>query len=111
MINKDDFFAKETYDLIEFEVEELKDTIYLKQWSEAIKKKLSKDIKKYDDITGEILMFVYSVCDDRGNIIFAETDIPNLEKMNGMIFKKVADKVLKINGLSEEEQETDEKNS
>lgn len=41
-----------------------------------------------------------SICDEHGKLLFVDSDIPKLEERDSLACKKVAEKILEINSIS-----------
>lgn len=109
-LNKADFFTLKT--VIEtLEVPELGGSIGIKSMTASEREGLERKMQSELDKNGiRATVFVYSVCDLEGNLLFTEEDLEAIKGLPSNVVSKVFDVSNKLNALSPEAVEEAVKN-
>lgn len=59
---------------------------------------LQKSPANAEDLYPKIV--VWSLCNQDGDLVFSDSDLPNLKKKNGAVIQRIGDLALKFNGLA-----------
>ena len=109
VLNKADFF-KLKIKVEKVSIPSLGD-VYVKEMKVSDQTAYAKAMKVdgvEDNLTA--LLFIYSVCDAEGNLLFTEDDIEAINGLPVSITGTVSDKIMSINGLSPNAVEVEAKN-
>lgn len=91
---------------------ELGGIVYIKQQTAGEREALERLMKEQVDKNGvRAAAFVTSVCDEAGNLLFDESDIEDVKKLQSKVVVKVFNKANELNGIGDDAVDTAEKNS
>lgn len=108
-LNKADFFLLKTK-VVPLEVDDL-GTIYIKSMTAGEREGLEKKMKDEIGKNGvRALVFVYSVCEEDGSLVFGEEDLESVKGLPSSVVIPVFDKSNELNKLSPDATEVAAKN-
>lgn len=108
-LSKADFFLLKTK-VVPLEVAEL-GTVYIKSMTASEREGLEKKMQKELEDNGiRATVFIYSVCEEDGSLVFGEEDLDAVKGLPASIVTAVFDKSNALNKLSPEETEEAAKN-
>ena len=109
-LNKSDFFLLKTVVEI-IEIPELGGSIGIKSMTASEREGLERKMQSELDNNGiRATVFVYSVCDEAGSLLFTEDDLEAVKGLPSAVVTKVFDVSNRINGLSPDSVEEAAKN-
>lgn len=114
MLNKESILAANDLTTETVNVPEWQGEIKIRSWTGAEREQFEKSVNVIDgkvkssDVLSRIA--VLSICDDDGKRIFTDADIPALSKKSAAALERIADKAVKLNGLTESDIEELAKN-
>lgn len=122
MINRADLLQKiqeARLQMSSVEVKEWKSTIHVREMSAEEKDDFETKIVTYDadgnrtiykDLNYRAMLVRCTVCDEDGNLLFTDDDVPMLAKQSARVLDKIITKASKLNKMSEEDKKELTKN-
>ena len=108
-LNKADFFQLKTK-VEPLEVDDL-GTVYIKSMTASEREGLEKQMQKEKENNGiRATVFIYSVCEEDGSLVFDESDLEAVKGLPSAIVSKVFDFSSDLNALQPEAKEGAAKN-
>lgn len=109
VLTKADFFKLKTK-VVPLEVEEL-GTVYIKSMTASEREGLEKKMQTELDNNGiRATVFIYSICEEDGTLVFSEEDLEQVKCLPSNIVSTVFDKSNDLNKLTPETTEAAAKN-
>lgn len=109
VLSKADFFQLKTK-VVPLEVDDL-GTVYIKSMTASEREGLEKKMQKEIDNNGiRATVFIYSVCEEDGSLVFDESDLEAVKDLPSAIVATVFDKSNDLNKLNPESKEEAAKN-
>lgn len=109
VLSKADFFLLKTK-VVPLDVEEL-GTIYIKSMTASEREGLEKKMQVEIDKNGiRATVFIYSVCEEDGSLVFSDEDLESVKALPSAIVTAVFDKSNELNKLSPDAKEEAVKN-
>jgi hypothetical protein len=97
--------------LEEIYVKEWKASVYLKPINVEERIKWENSLKPEDPSFSVLNLLIYSICDDKGNLLFSESDIPTLRGKNASVIVRLFRRAQKLSKIREKDIEEEIKNS
>lgn len=97
---KDDLLGLVDCQAVPFDVPEWGRSVYLKVWDSGTRNAVVLRVDSLKTATPEQIdayFAVMSVCDEAGNLVFTEADVPALLRKNGKAIARIALRVLDLN--------------
>lgn len=107
---KETIFAAVDRKVSPFDVPEWGVSLFLRSWTGKDRSALiahETTNKASHEFTVRVV--IASVCNDQGDPIFTDKDIPQLQQKNGLALERIALEALKINGLGRDAVEVEKK--
>ena len=99
-LNKADFFTLKTV-VQTLDIKELGGSVGIKSMTASEREGLERKMQSELDNNGiRATVFIYSVCDLEGNLLFTEEDLDSIKGLPSSVVSKVFDVSNKLNGLS-----------
>lgn len=109
VLTKADFFKLKTK-VVPMEVEDL-GTVYIKSMTASEREGLERKMQSELDNNGiRATVFIYSVCEEDGSLVFSEEDLDSIKGLPSNVVSAVFDKSNELNKLSPDAVETEVKN-
>lgn len=119
IITKNDILKERAISVYPVIIEEWGGTVYVRvmngaqrdEWDKWLMERRSEDGSKLEDPTGfRARLVISTLCDSDGSLLLEPGDLESLQNQTASIIAIVFDEAMRVNGLSEDEEEEIEKN-
>ena len=111
-LNKQDILTVQDCKVVEVNVPEWGGSVFVKVMSGKQRDAWEEFVVAHKDKDGKIntaglrsMLVATCVCDEFGNALFTDEDIPDIEKKNASVLQRIFDEAAKLNGLTGESAE------